>query len=131
MLDSAVRSGVRWLQSRVTNIERKDQGWSIHTDGGTHACDFLVGADGAHSLVRRKLVGKTPAENLVVAAGYLVGEPLCDSIVVKFVPNLKGYIWVFPRTDATSLGICGPASEQRAKDLRSLLDMFVRERFPG
>jgi len=131
ILDSAVRSGAQWLKSRVTDVERNDQGWIIHTGRRTHPCDFLVGADGAHSLVRRKLVGKTPADNLIVAAGYLVGEPLCDSIVVKFVAGLKGYIWAFPRTDATSLGICGPAVSARAKNLRPILDEFVRERFPG
>jgi geranylgeranyl reductase family protein len=131
ILDWAVRSRARWLKSKITDVERKDQGWIIHTDRGTHACDFLVGADGAHSLVRRTLLGKTSAENLIIAAGYLVRKSLCDSIVVKFVAGLKGYIWVFPRTDATSLGICGPAASARAKNLRPILDEFVRERFSG
>jgi geranylgeranyl reductase family protein len=131
ILDWAVRNGAQWLRSRVTDIERKNQGWTIRTDRRTHACDFLVGADGAHSLVRRKLVGKTSAENLIIAAGYLVGEPLCNGIVVKFVAGLKGYIWVFPRTDATSLGICGRAPDARAEDLRPILDEFVRERYRG
>ncbi|MCK5558327.1 MAG: NAD(P)/FAD-dependent oxidoreductase, partial [Candidatus Hydrogenedentes bacterium] len=71
ILDSAVRSGAQWLKSRVIDIERKDNGWVIRTERETHTFDFLVGADGAHSLVRRKLLGKTPAENLVFAIGYL------------------------------------------------------------
>jgi len=131
VLDSATRNGAQWIRSRVTDVERNDNGWLIHTGREKHSFDFLVGADGAHSLVRRKLAGKAPAESLMIALGYLARKTMCDHIIVKFVGGLRGYMWVFPRTGATSLGICGPAACTRAQELRSLLHAFLQEKFPA
>jgi flavin-dependent dehydrogenase len=81
-------------------------------------------------LVRRQLLGKTTPESLVVAAGYLIPRTLCHNIILKFPAGLQGYAWAFPRAEGTSLGICAPAAQNRAADLRLLLDEFLHERFP-
>ena len=40
------------------------------------------------------------------ALGYCVPSDQ-EHIDIQFLPNLEGYIWVFPRAGHLSVGICG------------------------
>src|SRR5579871_1929673 len=66
LLDEAEKSGVSIVKSRVTRIEQNRGGWLLHTRDSALQAGFLIGADGAASLVRRSVsVGLRP-EDLAV-----------------------------------------------------------------
>src|SRR4030095_3771920 len=55
LMGEAEKSGVLLLKSRVAEIERISRGWRLSTRETTVQSDFLIGADGATSLVRRSV----------------------------------------------------------------------------
>jgi len=81
-----------------------------------------VGADGAGSLVRRTLLGPTPKERLMMAAGWFARGTA--PMAVRFVTDLSGYLWLFPRPDHVGVGICAPLA---AVPTRRMLDRLERE----
>jgi flavin-dependent dehydrogenase len=91
--------------------------------------DFLVAADGAAGASRRRLIGSLPAADLSQGIGYYLPGLVEDQITLRFYDGLAGYVWVFPRLDHSSAGICAPLGDRPAADLRSLLDRFITERY--
>src|SRR5215470_17796323 len=81
ILDRAVEAGVNFIKSAVTDFRREADWWSITTaDGGSVLARFLIGADGAASLTRRRLIGIFGVKDLALAFGYNVqGAPLEES----------------------------------------------------
>ena len=59
------------------------------------------------------------------ALGYYVPASQ-DHIDIQFLPNLEGYIWVFPRCGHLSVGICGKGEPAQA--LRARLEAYMDER---
>ena len=73
VLDRAVEAGAEYVRSGVTDFERTHEGWAIATsDGRRWRAKFLVGADGAASFTRRRLLGIFPVRDLALAFGYNV-----------------------------------------------------------
>jgi flavin-dependent dehydrogenase len=89
--------------------------------------DFLVGADGVNSIVRKKLGERFPPEDLMMTFGYRAPKEIDDSIVIKFFPQFRGYYWVFPRPGHASFGICGRLSHHTTQTLKDLLHSFLIE----
>jgi 2-polyprenyl-6-methoxyphenol hydroxylase-like FAD-dependent oxidoreductase len=55
---------VRHVRQRVTDLERTGEVWSVRTAGAeTYCADFVAGADGVRSLVRRQVVGPIPRQH--------------------------------------------------------------------
>jgi 2-polyprenyl-6-methoxyphenol hydroxylase-like FAD-dependent oxidoreductase len=65
LLERAVVNGrVRHVRQRVTDLERTGEVWSVRTAGAeTYCADFVAGADGVRSLVRRQVVGPIPRQH--------------------------------------------------------------------
>jgi geranylgeranyl reductase family protein len=122
---------VRHVRQRVTDLERSGEGWSLYTDlGETFATDFLVGADGVRSIVRRRVVGPIPRRHLGLAVGYRVrGAP--DAVLFQTYSDLEGYLWSFPRVDHASAGTCTRLGAASARDLRQRVEQFLAEACPG
>ena len=58
---------------------------------------------------------------MLVAAGYYIpGKSQVAQI--QFLRGLQGYIWIFPRVDHFSAGICGKLPNKSTADLRRLLE---------
>ena len=72
LLDRAVADGVRFLRERVLDVRQRETRWELLTDRGVHAVDFLVGADGVNSLVRKKLGERFVSEDLMMTFGYRI-----------------------------------------------------------
>lgn len=110
LLDAARRAGVLVMPERVVDVTRTDGGMSIRTGGGAsvHA-DLVVGADGANSLVRRRLSMPFTRAQLSIATGFFAHGVSSDEVVIEFVGDPPGYIWSFPRPDHLAIGICGQA----------------------
>ncbi len=122
---------VRHICQRVTGLERAGEGWTVHTAAvETFLADFLVGADGVRSIVRRQVVGPIPRQHLAMAVGYRVrGVP--DAIVFQTFDDLDGYLWSFPRADHASVGIASRLGAVRPWDLWRRVDRFLDEVCPG
>lgn len=122
---------IRLVREHVTDMAETAHGWQLHmAQSGTYAADFLVGADGVRSVVRRHLVGPVPRQHLGLAVGYMVrGAP--DMLTFRTYADLEGYLWSFPRHDHASVGIVTRLPQARPRDLWQRLDRFLDEVCPG
>src|SRR5262249_41757983 len=105
LMDEAEKSGVSILKGRVTQIERTVRGWRLITRNTSLQSDFLIGADGATSLVRRSVSTGLSPEDLCVTLGYLIPGNFPSHMKIYFVHAFDGYIWSFPRPTHTSYGL--------------------------
>ena len=146
VLDRAVEAGAEFVRAGVTEFERISEGWSITTtDGREWRARFLVGADGAASFTRRRLVGIFPMRDLALAFGYNVAEGAdghamlndgrsngsTDTVVVRFPKDFTGYLWAFPRPGVMNFGVAAKMGERRSDELRDLLSGFVQDFYGG
>jgi geranylgeranyl reductase family protein len=109
LLGAARRAGVEVLQSRVTDVRASRVGFEIDTAAGPRRAAVLVGADGANSLVRRRMAGQFRRDQLSIATGYFANGVTSADIVVEFIADPPGYIWSFPRPTHLAIGICAQA----------------------
>jgi flavin-dependent dehydrogenase len=146
VLDRALEAGTEFVRSGVTDFERTSDGWSITTnDGREWVAKFLVGADGAASFTRRRLMGIFPVRDLALAFGYNVavedgagGEPengrsheSTDTVIVRFPKDFTGYLWAFPRPGVMNFGVASKLGERTSEELRRLLSGFVQDYYGG
>lgn len=127
LLDRALADGVLFFQERVLDVRLRETRWELLTDRGVHAVDFLVGADGVNSIVRKKLSKRFASEDLMMTFGYRIPKEIDNGILVKFFPKFRGYYWVFPRPNHASFGICGRLSQHNTQSLKQLLHGFLTE----
>ncbi len=69
------------------------------TDGGEITAEVLVGADGAGSLLRKRLGGARSGPPIRLFRAEVSGPPPSDAMVYDFSPmdeGLRGYLWLFP-----------------------------------
>jgi geranylgeranyl reductase family protein len=124
LLDRAERAGAQLEKTRVLDIARTGSGWSLKTRNGTIDTDFCIVATGARNPLRS--VGtQWTASDTMYALGYYVPTEQ-DHIDIQFLPNLEGYIWVFPRCGHLSVGICGKG--EPAQSLRLRLERYMDEK---
>ena len=124
LLERAERAGAQFEQIRVLGLERKTRGWSIRTRGGTLESDYCIVATGARNSLRN--VGtEWTAPDTMYALGYYVPSTQ-EHIDIQFLPQLEGYIWIFPRCGHLSVGICGKGEPAQA--LRARLETYMREK---
>src|SRR5262249_26773161 len=109
LLDAARRAGVHFVKARVTNIRQDPNGFDVQTTVGVHRCRFLVGADGASSIVRRRLCGPFRRDQLSIATGFFAHGVTSENIAIEFISRPPGYVWSFPRPRHLAIGICAQA----------------------
>jgi flavin-dependent dehydrogenase len=127
LLRRAVAEGAVHVAERVTEVDGTGR---VRTAAGTaRAFDVVVGADGAGSLVRRTLLGPTPKERLVMAAGWFARGT--SPMLIRFVPELAGYLWLFPRRGHVGVGICAPLAGVPTKRMLDRLEREVAVSFPA
>lgn len=148
VLDRAIEAGARFIRDGVSDFTREGDGWLISTNQGEQwRANFLVGADGAASFTRRRLIGILPKQDLALAFGYNIecvnespasngndskrGGPEMDEVVVRFPRDFTGYLWAFPRPGVMNFGVASKLGERTSDELRTLLTDFVREYYGG
>jgi flavin-dependent dehydrogenase len=148
VLDRAVEAGAEFVREGVTDFAREPGGWTISTDGGNQwRARFLVGADGAASFTRRRLIGIFPKRDLALAFGYNIASeethgsngdngahrsgPSMDEVVVRFPREFTGYLWAFPRPGVMNFGVASKLGERTSDELRTLLTDFVSGYYGG
>src|SRR5262249_35105354 len=121
----AEKAGVSILKARVTHIDPASHGWKLSTREETLQSDFLIGADGTTSLVRRTVSTALQAEDLCVTIGYFIPEQSTSHMKIYFVPSLKGYIWSFPRPNHISFGLITRSEPGWTSRAKTLLTNFI------
>jgi geranylgeranyl reductase family protein len=122
LLDEARRAGIRIVNERATQLRLEANRWQIRTKERVLQADFLVGADGATSFVRRSLGTALAPQDLCITLGYYIPGDAPPGMKIFFVQSLEGYIWSFPRPNHISYGLIsrsGPGRTAKAKDLLS------------
>jgi geranylgeranyl reductase family protein len=110
LLDAARRAGAEILSRRVIDVSREASAFALGLADGTHiSASFVIGADGANSLIRRRLATPFRRDQLSIATGYFAHGVSSDRIVIEMLSEPPGYIWSFPRPDHLAIGICAQA----------------------
>jgi flavin-dependent dehydrogenase len=126
LLDRARKAGVRVKCERVLQIDGAAGAWSIRTVTGSYDADFVVLAGGARNSLRIRFTTALGPENFMVAVGYYIPGNH-QTAQIKFLENLHGYIWIFPRADHFSAGICGRMQGKSTAQLRRILEDSLPE----
>ena len=126
MRRQAVDAGARLQCSRVENTSFENGKWRIETDDGDFTADFLVGADGASSVIRRRVGLKFEAKDFAYALGWHVKtDRVAPQVDVKYLDEFSGYLWLFPRTDHVSYGVASGFQETTPARLKAKLMNFI------
>jgi geranylgeranyl reductase family protein len=132
LLDAAVARGVRHVTERVVDVQAGPGDMLLRTASNKHRAAFVIGADGANSLVRRRLHRAFHRSQLSVATGFFVVGPTAHEIRIHCVSRPGGYIWSFPRRDHLAVGICAKAdTAPTAEALREVVRAWMNETRTG
>jgi geranylgeranyl reductase family protein len=125
LVDEARECGADLVSERAVDVHVDGDGVSVATRQRRWRAPFLIGADGTTSLVRRRVHRPLPASHWSLAAGVFASGAASREIVVRFVRQPPGYIWSFPRADHLAIGICAPADQTSAAELRGHLGRWL------
>jgi geranylgeranyl reductase family protein len=126
LLDAAVRTGATLIRDRVVDIAVNRDDTTITTARGTTRAGIVLGADGANSLVRRRVARPFDRRQLSLATGWFAHGTTSDEIVIEIARDPPGYVWSFPRPDHLAIGVCAQADAgARAADLRAHVARWI------
>ncbi len=122
LIERAAAAGSIVEKTRITSVERHFGGWRLATTSGALEAGYVIVATGARNALR-DFGTRWDSQNTMLAMGYYIPGKL-ESVVIRFFPWLQGYVWLFPRGDHISAGICGKRSDHRQlrKALEDCLD---------
>ncbi|MCL5090847.1 MAG: FAD-dependent monooxygenase, partial [Patescibacteria group bacterium] len=113
------------LETAVTKIVSKHS--LILSNQEKIEFQFLVGADGSNSIVRKYL--NLPIQKFGLAMHYLLLQKF-PNFEVHFDNQLfgSGYLWIFPHQNYTSLG-CGSDSKNiTGQELKNNLELWLKQK---
>ncbi len=125
LLTAAREAGAELIASRAVSIDRDDCGWAVQTRAGRLNAAWLLGADGANSLVRRRVGQPFQRSDLSIATGFFVRQCMSTDIAIAFENSPAGYIWSFPRPDHLAMGICAQADECTSQMLQARVSAWI------
>src|SRR5450432_3687438 len=126
LLDRARDAGAKVLRERIIRIDGSAGNWRLRSSAGSHRADIVVLAAGGRNPFRGQFSQTLGPENFVVAVGFYI-PGTSDVAQVRFLKGLHGYLWLFPRSDHFSAGICGRMQGKSTAELRKLLEDSLPE----
>lgn len=128
LVDAAVNAGARLIPERAIDVVRRGAAMVVRTESQEYEAEHVLGADGANSLLRRKLATPFTRAQLSVAAGFFVHGVTDPAIAIKTMAGQPGYLWSFPRRDHLAVGICTPATHRvTSRELRAQSRLWIQE----
>ena len=130
MAKEAIELGVKILFGK--SVKEINNNSVITSSGDIYCFDYLVGADGSNSVVRKEIGLKT--EKILTASQYMIpGEYLDMEFYFDFKKFGPSYAWIFPQKGIISVGtgrdniLC--RGGLTANDLRKNLKTWCEEKF--
>jgi flavin-dependent dehydrogenase len=121
LLDRAVQAGAEFRLSRITSIEGAPGSWQLQSSTSAFKADYVIIATGARNPFRAQFSRPFASGDLMATAGYYI--PGTSPVMqLQFLARLHGYIWIFPRANHFSAGICGKLNGLSSSHLRRLLE---------
>jgi len=116
-----VREGVA-----VRRIERAGAQFEVHASGEAIRASWVIGADGANSLVSARLFPRRVAPKFIGLETELPwrGCGLEGTVLIDVGRSPGGYAWAFPKGDHVNVGVMLDLS--RGRELRGTLNSFLR-----
>jgi flavin-dependent dehydrogenase len=130
LLAAASRAGADHVAARATDVERTARGWTVTMGAKQLTCAWLIGADGAASMVRKRVSTPFPRSELSVATGYFVEASDGSEIAIDFDDIPTGYVWSFPRSDHFAVGACGQADSWTSPALLARSARWIAQNLP-
>jgi len=112
LVDAALDAGAELIAERVVDVRTEPNGdgtMRLRTNRRDQRAAFVLGADGANSLVRKKCSAAFSREQVSIAAGFFVHGDTSNAIAIRSMLEQPGYLWSFPRPDHLAVGVCAPA----------------------
>ena len=129
LVKRAQEAGAVILQGvEARTIQINDLGVNVSTSTGSFRSEFVIGADGSGSQVRK-------AMGIVEHNSYIVGLQMEVQVMPEELVRWKsqigidiglirgGYCWVFPKADHLTIGVVGP--NNKVKGLKNILVEYV------
>src|SRR6185295_13331254 len=91
LLGAARAAGAELKAARTLDVERDGNGWRLTTGAGVLHADWLLGADGPGSLVRRRVHRPFERAQLSIATGAFVHGASGTDIAIAFEQEPAGY----------------------------------------
>lgn len=109
LLDRAARAGadVRYGEPAIEISEEDESGVRVRTTRGWYGAQCLVGADGAHSRVARRLNPLHALRGIYGLEAEVAGVATPKRAIMEMAAVPGGYGWVFPKARGVSVGIAG------------------------
>ncbi len=128
LLEAAVRSGACHVEERVRDVVAGGDSVKVSTIRQTITCDAVIGADGANSMVRRRVRAPFQRSQLSIAAGAFVHGRTEADVRLCMLANPGGYLWSFPRPDHLAIGGCAQADAADIRQLRATVSEWMTGR---
>jgi flavin-dependent dehydrogenase len=103
LVETADREGAVVIRERVTAISR-GRPHRVTTTAHHLETPFIIGADGANSLVRRTFARPFSRHQLSIATGFYAHGVTSDEILLEMVDAPAGYIWSCSRPKKKPFG---------------------------
>jgi flavin-dependent dehydrogenase len=111
LVDAAIDAGAELIEEKVVDVRASGSGTLLlTTNRREHRAEFVLGADGANSLVRKTCSSAFSREQVSIAAGFFVHGATSSAVAIKWMLEQPGYLWSFPRPDHLAVGVCAPAA---------------------
>ena len=125
LLQSAREAGAEIIRQRVSAFSREGTQWSVQAGSRTVLASWLLGADGAGGIVRKRVFRPFERRQLSIAAGSYVDDVDSREIAIAFVDRPKGYLWSFPRDGHLAVGTCAQADETSTAEMHAVTDRWL------